>query len=64
MRDFEWGTPLWAVIKNDGNYAGCPCLSPDEAWELACQHEGAQIFSLLLSSCDSQVWPQKISQGG
>lgn len=56
MRDFEWTDSLWAVIKDDGSYAGSPCLFLDEAQELASQHEGAQIFRLTLSSWRNQVW--------
>jgi hypothetical protein len=57
MRDFKWDEPLWAVIKDNGDYAGSPCLSLGEAQELANQREGAQIFRLYLSSWGSQVWP-------
>lgn len=46
MRDFEWGCPLWAVIKADGTFAGVPCLSYEEARELSAQHEGSRIFDL------------------
>ena len=52
MRDFEWGQPLWAVIKEDGTYAGVPCLTEEEAYELARCHEGARIFQLVL--CDDR----------
>lgn len=52
MRDFEWGQDLWAVIKEDGTYSGVPCLTEEEAHELARQHEGARIFRLVL--CDER----------
>ena len=54
MRDFEWTDSLWAVIKDDGRYAGSPCLSLEEAQELANQHERSQIFQLCLSSWRSR----------
>lgn len=44
MRDFEWTDPIWIVIKDDGKFAGSPCLSWEEARELAAQHEGSKIF--------------------
>lgn len=53
MRDFEWSARLWAVVKENGEFAGCPCLTWNEARELACQHEGSAIFELKL---DDQVW--------
>lgn len=46
MRDFEWNDSLWCVVKEDGRFAGSPCLSWDEARELAAQHEGSHIFEL------------------
>lgn len=46
-RDFEWTDDLYAVIKNDGNYAGCPCRSYEEAQQLA-YHPGSKIFKLVL----------------
>ena len=35
MRDFDWTDVLFAVVKDDGSFAGVPCLSLDEAKELA-----------------------------
>lgn len=46
MKDFDWNDKLWAVIKDDGIFAGAPCTSWEEARELATQHEGARIFYL------------------
>ena len=46
MRDFEWTQPLWCVVKNDGHFAGIPCVSWEEACELANQHEGSCIFKM------------------
>lgn len=46
MRDFKWTDELWCVIKNDGSFAGVPCLSWEEARELQAQHENSQIYLL------------------
>ena len=46
MRDFGWYDELWCVINDDGSFAGIPCVSYEEARELAAQHRGAQIFKL------------------
>lgn len=46
MRDFDWNDTLYAVVKEDGTYAGVPCLTYDEAKELSYQHEGSHIFML------------------
>jgi hypothetical protein len=46
MKDFDWNDKLWCVVKADGNFAGVPCLSADEARELSCQHEGSCIYSM------------------
>lgn len=48
MRDFDWSDTLWAVVKEDGSFAGVPCLSYEEAREVAAQHEGARIFAMDL----------------
>ena len=48
MRDFEWNHPLWAVVKDNGNYAGVPCLTYEEARDLQSCHEGSKIFRLVL----------------
>lgn len=47
MRDFDWCNGLWCVVKEDGNFAGAPCLSYAEARDLAAQHEDSQIFQLI-----------------
>lgn len=47
-RDFDWKDKLWAVIDDDGRYCGAPCLSFDEARELAANHPGAKILRLTL----------------
>ena len=49
MRDFDWTDALYAVVKDDGSFAGIPCLSLDEAKELASNHEGSQIYRLVLA---------------
>lgn len=47
-RDFDWNRKeLYAVIKNDGSYAGVPCLSYEEAQQLS-YHPGSKIFKLVL----------------
>lgn len=46
MKDFDWIDVRWAVVKEDGNFAGMPCASYNEARDLAAQHEGAKIFFL------------------
>lgn len=48
MRDFDWKHPLWAVIKDDGTFAGVPCLSYEEARDLASGHPGSRIFAMGL----------------
>ena len=55
MRDFEWNKELWAVVKADGTFAGRPCLTSEEAWELSIQHEGSQIY-LMTNKFVDQVW--------
>lgn len=52
MRDFDWTDALFAVVKDDGSFAGIPCLSLDEAKELASNHEGSQIYRLVLTPND------------
>lgn len=46
MRDFDWLDELYAVIKDDGSFAGRPCVTLDEARELAKQHENSKIYLL------------------
>lgn len=46
MRDFSWNQCLWCVVKDDGRFAGIPCVSWEEARELANQHEGSCIFKM------------------
>lgn len=46
MRDFDWFDELYAVVKDDGSFAGRPCISWEEARELQAQHEGSKIFEL------------------
>lgn len=49
---------VYAVVKVDGTFAGVPCLSDEEARELALQHQGACICELVAVD-DHQVWKQK-----
>ena len=46
MRDFEWTQKLWCVVKADGTFAGVPCASSEEAYELSAQHEGSGIYEM------------------
>ena len=55
-RDFEWEDDLYAVIKDNGNYAGSPCVSYGEAKDLSAQHEKSRIFQLTLLPPEDQVW--------
>ena len=52
MRDFDFNSALWAVVKNNGEYAGVPCTSYEEARDLAAQHKGARIFFLAYEPDD------------
>lgn len=47
-RDFEWDDTLWAVVKDDGRFAGIPCITDTEAREVAYQHEGSHIYKMTL----------------
>lgn len=42
----ENGIPnlFYTVVKADGTYAGRPCLTAEEAYELGAQHPGSKIF--------------------
>ena len=55
MKDFEWTDKLWAVVKANGAFAGCPCLTHEEAFDLSAQHEGSHIFYMDSKFVD-QVW--------
>ena len=46
MRDFNWTDALWAVINDDGTFAGRPCLTYEEARELAAQDPKRHIYKL------------------
>lgn len=37
MFDYDWTNMHWAVVKEDGTYAGVPCTSYGEARDLAAQ---------------------------
>lgn len=48
-RDFEWDQgELYAVVKNDGRYAGYPCTSHGEAVQMSANHNGSKVFKLVL----------------
>lgn len=46
MRDFNWTDTLWCVVKENGSFAGIPCVSLEEAIELSNQHEGSKIYKM------------------
>lgn len=48
MRDFSWTEELWCVVNDNGTYAGRPCLTLEEALDLAAQDQSRAIFKLLL----------------
>ena len=52
MRDFDWTDVLFAVVKDDGSFAGILCISLDEAKELANNHEGSRVYRLVLATND------------
>lgn len=39
-------TLRYAVVNPDGTYAGVPCITFEEALQLAIQKEGRRIFAL------------------
>lgn len=46
-RDFDWNkSELYAVVKPDGSFAGKPCLSYEEAQEMANQEDDRHIYKL------------------
>ena len=46
------------VIGGDGTFAGCPCLTHEEAFVLSAQHEDSHIFYMDSKFVD-QVWEEK-----
>lgn len=59
MRDFNWYDELFAVVKDDGTFAGIPCKSLEEAIELQHQHEGSKIFLLIY---DNQNFAEEMDE--
>ena len=47
-RNFDWLDKLYAVVKEDGTFAGIPCTSFEEAKELSAQHEESHIYIMAL----------------
>ena len=39
---------MFAVVKEDGTFAGVPCESFEEARELSAQHENSHIYIMAL----------------
>ena len=56
MRDFEWDDAIWAVVSEDGTFVGVPCLSYEEAKELANQHENSHIYAMDCWGGHSLTW--------
>mgnify|MGYP003304016801 CR=1 FL=1 len=54
MRDFFYDDALWCVVKDDGKFAGIPCLTYEEALELSNQHENSAIFKMNLEFINSK----------
>lgn len=46
MEELKICNMIWIVINPDGTYAGVPCLTWEEARDLAAQREGRRIFNL------------------
>lgn len=46
MNELKNKDMIWVVINADGTYVGVPCLSFEEARELAVNGEGRRIFNL------------------
>lgn len=66
MRDFGWYDELWCVIKDDGSFAGVPCLSYEEARDLSAHHEGSEIFRLTHedNAEGSELWDDDVDETG
>jgi len=47
--DYSDGNKFFAVVKEDGSFAGVPCYSFEEAVDLSNQHEGSHIFEMKLA---------------
>ena len=50
MRDFNWTDKLYCVVKEDGTFAGVPCRTVEEAYDLATQHDHSAIFEMSLGA--------------
>ena len=46
MKNFDWTQDFWCVVKADFSFAGIPCASAEEAYELSCQHKGSAIYKM------------------
>lgn len=60
MKNCDWEDVRWAVVKADGNFAGVPCASYEEARDLAAQHEGSKIFFLAYEPGEDDDEPDDI----
>jgi hypothetical protein len=53
MRDWSpWDNNLYCVVKDNGEFAGVPCVSYEEARELSFQHENSMIFAMHYDPID------------
>lgn len=64
-RDFDWNHSLYAVVKDDGTFAGVPCLSDEEAYQLAANHDGSHVYRLVeLSNTNESKSPYSSMKEG
>ena len=52
MRDWSPWQELHCVVKDNGEFAGVPCLSYEEAEQLSFEHEGSMIFKMTYDNND------------
>ena len=53
MRDWSpWDKNLYCVVKDNGEFAGVPCISWEEARELSIQHPYSMIFKMEYDTND------------
>lgn len=52
MRDWNPWQELYCVVKDNGEFAGVPCLSYEEAEQLSFQHKGSMIFKMTYDPID------------
>lgn len=52
MRDWHPWQELYCVVKDNGEFAGVPCLSYEEAEQLSLQHPYSMIFKMEYETSD------------